>query len=177
MLKSMPCKAFDVETGRPVSMLRVDQDMNFYVFARTYADMKWPDAAATTRRTNAEALTKATIAMISSAKGRPDDKLLRRALNRWGFNLNCRNSSDCPTEIRRVLDWLERNTRNVSSLVDPAILRPVLSAIAVRVDGKPGAPSVVNRHRKSSQRPFGMPLNGNCCPKTESGRSSGLRLG
>jgi hypothetical protein len=51
-------------------------------------------------------------------------------------------------EIRRALKWVESNTRKVSSLANPEVLRFVLDAIALRVDGKPGAPSVVNQHRK-----------------------------
>jgi integrase len=141
-------EAFDVDTGRPVSMLRTTLDMSWYAFACKYADLKWPTAAATTRRTNAEALAKVTIAMISGTKGKPDDKVLRHALNRWAFNTKRRNASECPAEIRRALQWAEKNTHNVSKLADPEILRPVLRAIGLKLDGKPGAPSVVNRQRK-----------------------------
>jgi hypothetical protein len=87
-------EAFDVETGRPVSMQRADRDMPWYTFACKVVDLKWPTAAATTRRTNAEALTKVTLAMLRSTRGKPDDKLLRHALNRWAFNTNRRNSPD-----------------------------------------------------------------------------------
>jgi integrase len=122
--------------------------MPWYVFACRFADLKWPGSAATTRRTNAEALAKVTIAMISGTKGKPDDKVLRHALHRRAFNFKRRNSSDCPTDVRRTLQWVERNTHNVSKLADPEILRPVLAAIGLRLDGKPAAPSVVNRQRK-----------------------------
>lgn len=141
-------EAFDIETGRPVSMRRTKIDQPWYTFACKYADLKWPRSAGTTRRTNAEALTKVTIAMISTGKGRPDGKLLRRALNRWAFNTNRRTSSECPMEIRNTLKWIENHTRNVSTLARPEILRPVLDSLTLRLDGKQGAPSVVNRQRK-----------------------------
>src|SRR5688572_7750756 len=46
-------EAFDIESGRPVSMLRNDNTMSWYDFACKFVDMKWPHVAATTRRTHA----------------------------------------------------------------------------------------------------------------------------
>src|SRR5688572_16066080 len=46
-------EAFDTGTGMPVSMRRATQDMPWYKFACGFVDMKWPDVAATTRRTHA----------------------------------------------------------------------------------------------------------------------------
>jgi hypothetical protein len=36
----------------------------------------------------------------------------------------------------------------VSTLANPAILRPILNGLATRLDGKPYAPSVTSRRRK-----------------------------
>jgi hypothetical protein len=71
-------EAFDLSTGRPVSMLRASKDMSWYA----YADLKWPRVAATTRRTHAEALAAVTTAIVTSTRGQPNGKLLRAALNR-----------------------------------------------------------------------------------------------
>jgi len=101
-------EAFDVETGRPVSMRRTNRDMSWYEFACAFVDMQWPRVAATTRRTHAEALTPVTVAMFANDRGRPDDKLIRSALTRWGFNTARRNADDCPGEVRDapVSTWL-----------------------------------------------------------------------
>lgn len=142
-------EAFAVASGLPVSMQRAAGDLSWYAFACRYADLKWPHAAATTRRTNAEALTAVTLLMLTEdTRGRPDDMVLRRALQRWAFNTNYRNRPDCPAEVRRALRWLERHTRSVSALSNPQVLRPVLDGLAIRLDGQPYAVSVVSRRRK-----------------------------
>ncbi|MDQ2586029.1 tyrosine-type recombinase/integrase [Saccharothrix yanglingensis] len=140
-------EAFHVDTGRPVSMQREEHTMSWFRLACAFVDMKWPRAAATTRRTNAEALTTVTTALFTTAKGKPDDKLIRAALGRWAFNTS-RRDQDKPDAIAGALRWIERNTRPVSALADPEVLRPVLDALTVRLDGKPYAPSVVSRRRK-----------------------------
>jgi hypothetical protein len=55
-------EAFEIESGRPLSMTRVAQAVNWYTFACDYMDMKWPTAAATYRRSISEALTAITVA-------------------------------------------------------------------------------------------------------------------
>lgn len=62
-------EAFDLSTGRPVSMLRASKDMSWYGFACAFADLKRPRVAATTRRTHAEALTAVTTAMLTGTRG------------------------------------------------------------------------------------------------------------
>lgn len=141
-------EAFYVVTGLPVTMKRTTELLSWYRLACAFVDMQWPKVAATTRRTHAEALTPATVAMLSSTRGMPDAKLVRKALCRWGFNTNRRDDPDCPPEIRGALRWVEANTRPVMSLADPTILRPVLEAVMAKLDGSPLAPSVANRRRK-----------------------------
>ncbi|MEV4131458.1 integrase [Dactylosporangium sp. NPDC049742] len=141
-------EAFDIESGRPVSMLRNDNTMSWYDFACKFVDMKWPHVAATTRRTHAEAMTAITPALFTSTRGKPDDKLIRKALNRWAFNTQQRGAEGKPQEVTDALRWISRNTRPVSTLADPKVLRPLLNSLAVRLDGQPAAPSVVSRRRK-----------------------------
>lgn len=141
-------EAFDTDTGRPVSMGRLNQVMTWYEFACAFADMKWPRVAATTRRTHAEALTTITTAMFKDERGKPDDKVIRSALCRWAFNTARRGADDCPNEIRNALRWVANHTRPVSALNDPAVLRGVLDRLAVTLDGSKAAPSVTNRKRK-----------------------------
>src|SRR5262252_6180059 len=101
-------EAFDVSTGRPVSMRRAEQDMPWYRFACSFVVMKWSRVAATTRRTHAEALTAVTVLLLAGERGRPDDGAIRSALVRWGFNTARR--VDCPPPVRPVLRWVERHS-------------------------------------------------------------------
>ncbi|AEH11010.1 MULTISPECIES: tyrosine-type recombinase/integrase [Protofrankia] len=139
-------EAFFVVTGLPVSMARVDGNRSWYDFACDYADLKWPQVAATTRRTHAEALTALTVLMLSSERGRPDPALLRRALKLWAFNTTRR--ADAPDDVRAALSWAAAHTRPVSTLSDEAVLRKVIAGLTVCLDGTPRAPSVVTRWRK-----------------------------
>ena len=141
-------EAFDIETGYPISMRRDTAVMSWYDLACAFADMKWPHVAATTRRTHAEALTALTVLMLSNARGRPDGKVLRHALSRWAFNTPRRTADNVPEQVRKTLDWVRRNTRDVASLSRAEVLRPVLDGLTVRLDGAPAAPSVISRRRK-----------------------------
>jgi integrase len=141
-------EAFDLSTGRPVSMLRASKDMSWYSFACAFADLKWPRVAATTRRTHAEALTAVTTAMFTSSRAQPNGKLLRAALKRWAFNTTRRDDPNCPDDIRSALRWVASHTRPVSALRDPRLLRQILDGLTVKLDGTPAAPSVTSRRRK-----------------------------
>ncbi len=142
-------EAFDLETGRPVAMVRSSKGhMSWHAFACAFADMKWPRVAATTRRIHAEALTAITVLMFTNDRGKPGGKLLRSALTRWAFNTARRDDPNCPDEIRGVLRWAADHTRPVSALRDPKVLRRVLDGLTVKLDGSPAAPCVASRHRK-----------------------------
>lgn len=119
-------EAFDVATGKPISMSREMQDITCYDLACKYIDLKWPRAAAMTRKTNAEALTAVLPMLFKRTNGKPDDRLIRTALRRWAFNATARKSEDQPEEIRRALAWVERNTRPASDLTDPRCFAPSL---------------------------------------------------
>lgn len=138
---------FDIVSGLPVSMARVDHSFPWFQFACEYVDMKWPSAAATYRRSIAEALVTVTCAMFKSERGKPDDKTVRSALFRWAFNTQRRGAEACPENVENALRWVERNTRAVSALADPEVLRPVMNALARKLDGTTAGASVVNRKR------------------------------
>jgi integrase len=50
--------------------------------------------------------------------------------------------------VRNALRWIQGHVHNVSALSNPEILRAALDRLAVRLDGRMGAPSVVSRHRR-----------------------------
>jgi hypothetical protein len=65
--------------------------------------MKWPAAPARTRTTLAEAMASATPALVSTHRGMPEARVLRRALYSWAFNMN-RWKEETPADVQRVLD-------------------------------------------------------------------------
>jgi len=168
-------EAFDVDSGRPVSMGRPDQSMSWYDFACEYVDLKWPRVAATTRRTHAEALTPVTVQMWTDARGMPDEKVLRAALHGWAFNTLRRSSSELPPEVADALRWAKRHSRPVSALADPDVLRRVLIGLTTRLDGQPYAPSVASRRRKISMLRWSTRSSGSCSIPIQSPRSGRLR--
>jgi integrase len=139
-------EAFDVSSGRPVSMIRTERRVSWFDFAREYCEMKWPHLAPNSRRNTARALTNATLALLSTDRGRPDHGHLRKALTAWIFNVRA-DPSQAPEEIRAAIAWLERSTRNVGDLGQPAVVRAALDALTRRADGKTAAPATIQRQR------------------------------
>jgi hypothetical protein len=98
---------FDEATGLPAKELRQRNDVSWYRHARDYIEMKWPTSPAKTRTTLADAMATATPVLVTRRRGIPDARDLRHALYSWAFNLN-RWTEDPPTEVARVLTWVER---------------------------------------------------------------------
>ena len=138
-------EAFRLTTGRPTAWEREKVATSWYEFACTYADMKWKQASAKYRKDIARALTAATPAMLTAARGRPDDANIRRALVRWGFNTKQR--SEPPDDVAEVLAWVARNSTPLSALADAATARRMLDQATGRLDGKNAAASTARRHR------------------------------
>lgn len=136
-------ESFDPVTGLPE---RKGDDVTWYAHACAYVDMKWPRAAAKSRKSMAESLTTATMALFGPRRGRPADELLRRALYGWSFNPPQR-AAGVPGDVALVLAWAERASLPVSALRKPATVRRVLDALALKLDGKPAAATTIYRKR------------------------------
>lgn len=139
-------EAFDIESGRPASMQRAARRVSWLTFAQEYVVMKWPHLAPNSRRNTARALTNVTLALVTTDRGRPDDRVLRKALTAHAFNRRA-PVGEVPEEIARALRWLERNTRNVGDLAQPAIARAVLDALTRTAGATIAAPATVQRQR------------------------------
>jgi integrase len=111
-------------------------------------DMKWPTAAATYRRSIAEALTSITVALMERGHGEPNGARVRSALHGWAFNTNRRDDPDRPSEVSDTLRWVQAHTKPISQLSEPAVLRCMLAAMCTRIDGSPVAPSVASKRRR-----------------------------
>jgi hypothetical protein len=146
-------EAFDEVTGLPESRAR---DVPWFDHAVAYVDTKWPRAAAKSRKSIAEALTTVTMALLLPRRGRPDDALIRRALFGWAFNTGRRTAGTPPAEIAETLSWVAGASRPVSSLRDLAVIRSVLDALTVRLDGKPAAATSVYRKRAVFYNALGL---------------------
>jgi hypothetical protein len=130
-------EAFRLDTGRPVSWGRQEASMSWYDFCVTYVDMKWSHSSAKRRATIAWALVTVMPPMLTTKKRAPDPKAMRRALRQWGFNTAHRNQA--PEDAAAILRWLSRNTKPVSALADPDVMRSVLDAAGTLLNGKPAA--------------------------------------
>jgi integrase len=139
-------EAFDVETGLPVSELKRKNSLSFLEFAQSYMDMKWPDAAATTRGSTVEALTTAGAVFVRDGAGRPKVGELRRVLSRNLLPPTTRDG-EVSAEDQEVVGWFVRNSRPLYDMTDAVAVRDVLDALAAKLDGKAAAASVYQRKR------------------------------
>ena len=139
-------EAFDIESGLPVSELKQHNAVSFVEFAQCYMDMKWPDAAATTRGSTVEALATAGAVFVREAAGRPDVRELRRVLTARILPPTTRERKLSRAE-RQTVDWLLRQSRPLVDLAEPAAVRDVLDAMAAKLDGTNVAATVYRRKR------------------------------
>ncbi|MGH2395255.1 MAG: tyrosine-type recombinase/integrase, partial [Candidatus Limnocylindria bacterium] len=138
--------------------------MSWFDHAVSYVDTKWPRAAAKSRKSIAEALTTVTMALLLPRRGRPDDALIRRALFGWAFNTGRRTTGKPPAEVAEALAWVAGASRSVSSLRDLAVIRSVLDALTVRLDGKPAAATSVYRKRAVFYNTLGLAVERRLLP-------------
>jgi integrase len=139
-------EAFYIDTGRPISEGRAAAaKVTFYDFACEYVDMKWPRAAANTRRSIADALVAITPVMLKGRKTGAEAKALRNALHKWAFNSARRESA--PDDIRALLKWAKASSKPLADLGKPDTMRTVLDAVGSKLDGKPASVTYMARRR------------------------------
>lgn len=139
-------EAFSTAEGLPVSLVHKEtESMSWFEFVCLFVDMKWPDAAPTHRKSIADALAPITQAMLATDRGRPDHKVLRRAF-RVLFNSSHR-ATEQAADVSAALEWLSRNTRPVSDLGKPDVLRKVIADFEKKLDGKRAASDTVRLRR------------------------------
>lgn len=137
---------FDEVTGLPESMVRAKDRTTWYEHARAYVEMKWTQLEATSRRATVDALATITPALVKDERGKPDDRVLRRAVYRWGF-LPTPDQAAVPAAEAAALAWLGRASLPVARLRDTDLVRAALNACARTLDGKPAAATTVQRKR------------------------------
>jgi len=117
---------FDPATGQPA---RPAPDpsavVTWYEHACAYSQMKWPDLAAKSRRSTAEALTTITLALTGHRRKPPISDQLRRALLCYAFN-HASPDRPVPAQITLALDWAAKASLPVAALNNPDTVRAVL---------------------------------------------------
>jgi integrase len=140
-------QAFCPATGEPALWAAPQPPaVTWYSHAVTYMDARWPQLAAHSRASVADALATVTPALTRSAAHPPSAHALRTALYRHAFNPQRRASEpDAVTEA--ALAWLERASLPITDMYDTQVIRRALDALAVRTDGRPAAANTISRKR------------------------------
>jgi integrase len=136
---------FDPVQGLPLYMLRVIERMSWVAFARDYVDMKWADSAPKSRKSTADNLVAISRALLPDRSGRPDSRLLGKALM---LTLNPSTRDDAASDrLRSAVRWAEDLSPTVAEIADPAVFRALLSAIGRRSSGERCAPNTIRLRR------------------------------
>ncbi|MEV6720845.1 tyrosine-type recombinase/integrase [Streptomyces xanthochromogenes] len=147
---------FDEETGLPAGELMARTSPSWYDHVTEYVLMKWPRAAAKHRASIAESLAVVTPVLVTSKRGAPRALVLRTALYQWAFRavrgpegkwVSRHITEEPPAEIRAALEWIAARSIKVKDLEDPALLRPALEALSLRLDGGKAAENTARRKR------------------------------
>ncbi|WP_019544997.1 tyrosine-type recombinase/integrase [Streptomyces sulphureus] len=141
-------EGFDTETGLPDSLVEVAPSLTWYEFALKYLAMKWPHAAANSRDSMNETLTLVSTVLVSKKPGRPADAVLRKALRGWAFvHSPNEDEEEPPAKVSNALAWAAKASLPLADLKNPAVMRSVLNALTLKLDGTPAAPETVRRKR------------------------------
>jgi integrase len=145
---------FEIATGLPVGEVAHAPATTWLQHAMAFVDVKWPHASPCHRKGIAEGLVTATMAMLP--EGGPQPAQLRMALQAWTFNTAVRAASPdlVPDMYAVAIAWAERQSPAVVDIATAARLRPVLDALALKLDGTPASPSTVARTRSAVYSAF-----------------------
>jgi integrase len=138
---------FDPATGEPVLWAAPQPAATtWYRHALAYTDMKWPELAAHSRASMAEALATVTPALTTATGQRPPAQVLRAALYGHAFNPQRQTKKPDPATAA-ALAWLERASLPVARLQNPQVTRQALDALAVRLNRRRAAANTITRKR------------------------------
>lgn len=139
-------EAFDIEAGRPISMIRVATDSkSWFEFAADYCTARWEELSAGSRRNLVRDLSDITAALLRDERGQPDTPALGKAL-RIAFNVKTRNA-DLQTDVADAIAWAKRHSRDVHDLADPDVFRRLISALDKTREGTRAAPDTIRLRR------------------------------
>jgi hypothetical protein len=146
-------EGFDTETGLPESMTRTLKDVSFYDHAAEFTAAAWRTAAAKSRISLVETLSRVVPVVTRDLAAAPDPAVLRGALRK---KLNQGDHAGTLTgDEAKAITWLKKASRPISALDDPSVVCDVLDALAVNLDGNPAAPDYFSRRRRVMHRALG----------------------
>jgi integrase len=141
---------FDVASGLPLSMLPAEAGekvRTWLEFSLMYIDMKWPNAAPSSRDGLAETIATVSPALVrEDAPEAPDARTLREALRAYYLAPQDRERVR-PARIMDALTWLEKASLEMPDVAKPSNVRAALNALSRRLDGRPAAAATVARKR------------------------------
>ncbi|MEU2085398.1 tyrosine-type recombinase/integrase [Streptomyces albus] len=141
-------EGFDTQSGLPDSLVEAAPSLTWYEFALKYLAMKWPHAAPNSRDSMNETLTLVSTVLVSKKSGRPADSVLRKALRGWAFvHSPAEDKEEPPAKVSNALAWVAKASLPLADLKNPAVMRSVLNALTLKLDGTPAAPETVRRKR------------------------------
>ncbi|PRX47072.1 phage integrase family protein [Prauserella shujinwangii] len=139
---------FEVRSGLPLSEVKRRDSLSFLEFAQSYMDMKWPAAAATSRAGIVDGLSSAGAAFVKDGPGRPSVRELRRVLS-WYLLPPPARAAEVPEQDAEIVSWLVRNSRPLYELTETPVIRDVLDALTVKLDGSPVSEKLYRRKRSA----------------------------
>ncbi|MFW5415470.1 tyrosine-type recombinase/integrase [Nocardiopsis sp. CNT-189] len=142
-------EAFDVETGLPESMTEKPSGVSWLDYSASYVAKRWGKDAPNTRKGVLEALATTVPALVRDLPGKPDRKILYRAVCHYALPPvpEGQTAKTPPPDIAAALRWLEKASLPVSAVMDEDVLTEALKALTLRLDGKPAAANTVARKR------------------------------
>jgi integrase len=143
-------EGFSEDTGLPESSGRKHREVSLYDHALEFMAAAWPTAAAKSRVSLVDTLSRVVPVLVRDLAGRPDPDTVRSAL-RKKLNQGS-NPGELDEDERKAIAWIARASRPVGALSDASAVCDVLDALATRLDGKPAAPEYFSRRRRVLHR-------------------------
>lgn len=140
--------AFSRITGLPVTMMRERAEIDWLTLARAYMDARWPDWSPNHRKHTAYALMEVTTSLLPD-KGRPERRILRKAVL---LDLNKKvREAERSSELVDAIRWAERNSPEIGVLKDSEVVRSLLQALDLKLDGERASANTVRLRRRALQ--------------------------
>jgi len=157
---------FDTVTGLPESMLTTEDpgSRTWFEFAKSYVAMRWPKAAANTRRSIVDSLAVATLGLLDGDATDLDRRVVRVAMT-WALvprandgelseetrlaDFARRHRDIDPRDLRAALRILPKGTRRMLELTEPEVARSLVDELAANLNGTPAAPDTESHRRRA----------------------------
>jgi integrase len=139
-------EAFHTVSGLPDSLRGGVAALSVLELAVKYVDHRWAGASAKQRDSMTDALALAVPVLVKQVRGRPDAKVVRKALRSHLLPPPRREGERSP-EIAAAVRWLENASLPVAELQEIANVHALVDGLGRKLDGKPAASQTYRRRR------------------------------